>query len=207
MTPALGELLPSAAAVALSPFPIIAVVVVLSAPRARSNGVAFAIGWLVGLSALSIVVVAAVGSAAADRESSPALAWARIAVGVALFALAVRRWRSRPAEDEEPTVPGWMASLDDLSPRKAVGIGMASGSERYSSVLPGVSSITFGGSAVSSPRGARYQRVARTSGGGKVPKGSSHPSAGRPGSRPGAPPTSNKTRTRGSVWNCSTASS
>lgn len=123
--PAVGELLPSAAAVALSPFPIIAVVVVLSAPRARANGVAFAVGWLIGLSALSIVVVAVVGTAAGDRDSSPALAWARILVGLALFALAARRWRTRPAEDEEPTVPGWMASLDELSPRKAVGIGMA----------------------------------------------------------------------------------
>lgn len=125
MTPALGELIPSAAAVALSPFPIIAVVVVLSAPHARRNGVAFALGWLVGLSALSVVVVALAGGAAAKGDGSAALAWVRVVAGLALFGLAWRKWRSRPAEDEEPVVPGWMASLDDLSARKAVGVGLA----------------------------------------------------------------------------------
>jgi hypothetical protein len=40
----IGELLPSACAVALSPIPIIAIVLVLGAPKARSAGSAFALG-------------------------------------------------------------------------------------------------------------------------------------------------------------------
>jgi threonine/homoserine/homoserine lactone efflux protein len=118
-------MLPSAAAVALSPFPIIAVVVVLSAPRARRNGVAFAAGWLAGLTALTAVVVMVVGVAASEGEGSLAVAWVRVLVGAALLVLAVKKWRSRPAPGEEPEVPRWMASLDDLSARRSVGIGLA----------------------------------------------------------------------------------
>jgi threonine/homoserine/homoserine lactone efflux protein len=125
MSSTVAELLPSAAAVALSPFPIIAVVVVLSAPDARRNGVAFAAGWLAGLTALTSVMVMVVGVTASEGEGSPALAWVRVLVGAALLVLAVRKWRSRPAPDEEPKVPRWMASLDGLSARRSVGIGLA----------------------------------------------------------------------------------
>ena len=40
----IGDFLPAAVAVALSPIPIVAVVLMLGTPRARSNGPAFALG-------------------------------------------------------------------------------------------------------------------------------------------------------------------
>lgn len=52
-----GNLLPSAVAVALSPMPIVAVVLVLSSQRARTAGPAFAIAWIAGRAAVSAVVV------------------------------------------------------------------------------------------------------------------------------------------------------
>ncbi len=57
MSDAIGDLLPSALAVALSPIPIIAIVLVLGAPNARRAGPAFAVGWVAGLLAVSAVVV------------------------------------------------------------------------------------------------------------------------------------------------------
>ena len=47
----IGELLPAAVAVALSPIPIVAIVLVLDSSRARRNGLAFAGGWVSGLTA------------------------------------------------------------------------------------------------------------------------------------------------------------
>jgi hypothetical protein len=47
MGEAIGQSLPLAIGVALSPIPIIAVVLMLTTPRARSNGPAFVVGWLV----------------------------------------------------------------------------------------------------------------------------------------------------------------
>ena len=49
LSDAIGGLLPSAVGVALSPIPIIAVILMLDTPKARSNGPAFALGWVFGL--------------------------------------------------------------------------------------------------------------------------------------------------------------
>jgi Sap, sulfolipid-1-addressing protein len=49
MGQAIGEILPFAVGVALSPVPIIAVILMLVTPRARVSGPAFVVGWLTGL--------------------------------------------------------------------------------------------------------------------------------------------------------------
>ena len=50
MVDAIGEVLPWAVAVAISPIPIIAVILMLFTPKANTNGPAFLVGWVVGLS-------------------------------------------------------------------------------------------------------------------------------------------------------------
>ncbi len=59
MGQAIGDLLPSAVGVAFSPIPIIAVILMLGTPKARTNGPAFAIGWVLGLVIVSTVIVLA----------------------------------------------------------------------------------------------------------------------------------------------------
>ena len=49
---AIGDILPQALAVALSPIPIVAVILVLGTSSARMAGPAFAAGWIVGLLAI-----------------------------------------------------------------------------------------------------------------------------------------------------------
>jgi hypothetical protein len=94
---AIGDMLPAALAVALSPFPVIAVVLVLATPQARSNGVAFALGWLAGLTGLvAIVLLVADGSDSPDGSTWVVIDWIRIAVGAAMIAVAVKKWRGRP---------------------------------------------------------------------------------------------------------------
>jgi hypothetical protein len=51
------------AGVALSPLPIIAVVLMLTSRKARVNSPAFALGWLVGLGVVGAVVLALPGQA------------------------------------------------------------------------------------------------------------------------------------------------
>jgi threonine/homoserine/homoserine lactone efflux protein len=43
---------------------------------------------------------------------------------VLLLLAAARNWRSRPAIGEEPETPKWMAGIDDLTPPKALGLGL-----------------------------------------------------------------------------------
>ena len=123
---AIADLLPTALAVALSPFPIVAIVMVLASPRARSAGPAFAAGWVVGLSTVSVIVVV-VASGAADRGSTAdtGVNWLQVALGVVLFAMARRQWRGRPAPGETPEMPGWMAGIDGITPGRAVVLGLA----------------------------------------------------------------------------------
>jgi hypothetical protein len=56
MGAAIGQALPLAVGVALSPVPIIAVVLMLMSQRARLNGTGFVLGWLAGLGVATPVV-------------------------------------------------------------------------------------------------------------------------------------------------------
>lgn len=103
---AIGNLLPTALAVALTPIPIVAVVLVLGAPNARTAGPAFAAGWIAGLVLVSIVVVLLVGTADDPDSDDPGLNWFKIAIGVLFLVMAARQWTKRPAEGEEPPTPG-----------------------------------------------------------------------------------------------------
>jgi hypothetical protein len=60
------------------PSPIVAVVVVLGAPRARTAGPAFALGWIAGLLAVSAIVVLLVGSRSDPDTDDPGLNWFKI---------------------------------------------------------------------------------------------------------------------------------
>ena len=78
----IGDLLPSAFAVALSPIPIVAVVLVLGAPRARAAGPAFALGWIGGLVAVSVIVVVVLAAGSDPDSDDPGVAWLKVALGI-----------------------------------------------------------------------------------------------------------------------------
>jgi hypothetical protein len=72
MGPAIGEILPLAVGVAISPIPIIAVVLMLSTPKDRGNGLAFLLGWLVGPGLVGVIVLLVADPAGASEDSGPA---------------------------------------------------------------------------------------------------------------------------------------
>ena len=102
--------------------PIIAVILMLFTARAASNSLAFLSGWLIGLSVAGLVVLA-VGLESSQGEESTTSGWIKIVIGVLFLGLAVKQWSSRPTGDEEPTMPGWMASIDQFTAPKSFGIG------------------------------------------------------------------------------------
>jgi len=121
----IGDLLPAALAVALSPIPVVAVVLVLGSQRARSAGPAFALGWIAGLAAVSALVMLLLsGSADADPDD-PGVAWLDLAIGLLFLALAAKQWKKRPRQDEAPEMPSWMATVDSATPPKAAALGLA----------------------------------------------------------------------------------
>ena len=125
MGAAIGDVLGLAAGVAVSPLPIVAIILLLATPRGRANGSLFAVGWLVGLSVLGAVVLLLAGPTDPSDDGQPAAwtGWLKLLLGVLLLLLAARQWRARPAEGAEPEMPKWMAGLDRLRPGQALGLG------------------------------------------------------------------------------------
>jgi len=118
---AIGDLLPSAVAVALSPIPIVAVVLVLGSAHARRSGPAFALGWIAGLLVVSTLVVLLLGGSADSDLDDPGLNWFKIGVGLLFLAMAGQQWKKRNATE----APAWMATIDTAPPSKALVLGLA----------------------------------------------------------------------------------
>jgi threonine/homoserine/homoserine lactone efflux protein len=126
MGDAIGQVLSFGVGVALSPIPIIGVVLMLSTPRARSNGPAFIAGWILGLAVVGTIVLVASSGADAGDQGEPA-DWVnllKLVLGLLLLLVALRQWRGRPAEDEEAAMPKWMAAIDTFKPAKAAGLAV-----------------------------------------------------------------------------------
>lgn len=124
LTQAIGDLLPSAVGVAVSPVPIIAVILMLGTPKARSNGPAFAVGWVAGLAIVAAAVLVAAGGADdPDSSTSTGVDWFQVAVGVLFLVMAAGQWRKRPKEGQEPEMPAWMATIDTFTAPKALALG------------------------------------------------------------------------------------
>jgi Na+/melibiose symporter-like transporter len=117
----IGEILPFAVAVAISVTAIIAVILILFTPKARTNSVAFLFGWVLGLTVVGTIVLIAGDFASDDSGESTASGVVKLVLGLVLLLLAVRNWRSRPKAGEEPEMPGWMATIDDFGAGKSGG--------------------------------------------------------------------------------------
>jgi len=118
--------LPFAVGVAISPMPIVAMVLMLITPRAKPNGFSFLAGWVVGVAALGAVVLAVAGPSNPTDNGMPATwtSWLKLVLGLLLVALAVKEWRARPAPGDDIAMPKWMSALDDFSPVKASGMAV-----------------------------------------------------------------------------------
>jgi threonine/homoserine/homoserine lactone efflux protein len=120
---ALGQLIPLALVVALSPLTIIpAIVLVLQSDRARAAGLAFLSGWLLGLAATTAVFVQLPRLLDGLNRPAPTwAAWVRIAVGIALVAFGVWRWLTRHRTTKQPT---WLNRLTRMTPVGAATVGL-----------------------------------------------------------------------------------
>jgi threonine/homoserine/homoserine lactone efflux protein len=124
---AIGQILPFAVGVAISPVPIIGVILMLATPQARSNGPAFIFGWVAGLAIVGTVVLLAASGADASDQGQPA-DWAsvlKLVLGLLLLLVAARQWRGRPRAGQEAPMPKWMQTIDGFTAGKAAGFGVA----------------------------------------------------------------------------------
>ena len=127
MGDAIGESLPTAVGVAISPLPIVAVVLMLVTPRGRTNGLAFVLGWMLGLAVVGAVALSAASGANASDDGEPAT-WVsilKLVLGLLALLLGLKEFRGRPHGGGEAATPKWMQALDTFTPIKATGAGAA----------------------------------------------------------------------------------
>ena len=132
MGKAIGGSLPLAVGIALSPLPIIAVVLMLTSRKAKVNGPAFILGWLIGLGIVGAIALALAGTGGASKSGSPAawVSWVKIALGVLLLLVAARQFRSLAAGRAGPGVPGLLhppTAARFLNPAAGAGLGRLAG--------------------------------------------------------------------------------
>jgi threonine/homoserine/homoserine lactone efflux protein len=125
MGEAIGQVLTLGVGVALSPVPIIAVVLMLGTPRARANGPAFVLGWVAGLAVAGTVILLVSSGADASEDGDPAnwVGVLKIVLGLLLLLVAARTWKVRPRGEQEAELPRWMKTIDTFTASRAFGFG------------------------------------------------------------------------------------
>lgn len=147
----IGEVLPLALGVAVSPIPVVAAILMLLSPRARGAGVGFLIGWVAGI----VVVVTAftlLSSFLAEKDpdaSKPVQGIIKLVLGGLLLLLAWRQWRDRPRGEAAPALPTWMSAIDTLTPVKGTGLGfLLSALNPKNLIMSAGAGIAIGGGAL-----------------------------------------------------------
>jgi threonine/homoserine/homoserine lactone efflux protein len=126
MNQGISEVLPFAIGIAISPIPIIAIILILFSDRAKVNGPAFLAGWVIGLTVAATVVyvLSQAADVGTDSSSSDTTSWGKIVLGVVLLGLARREWAKRPKAGETPELPKWMATVETIAPPRAFGLAV-----------------------------------------------------------------------------------
>jgi threonine/homoserine/homoserine lactone efflux protein len=152
MNVVIGEILPLALGIAVSPIPIIAAILMLLSPRAKGTGLGFLLGWVVGIVVAVTVftLLAAVLPENDDDASNPTAGWIKIGLGVLLLLMAVKQWRGRPTGDHEPELPGWMKAIDTMTAAKGAGLGFLLSAVNPKNLLMAAGAgVIIGGTAAS----------------------------------------------------------
>jgi threonine/homoserine/homoserine lactone efflux protein len=144
----LGEILPLAIGIAISPIPIIAAILMLLSPRAKRTSVGFLIGWLAGIVVAVVLFTLLTSVIPQDNAGpSPVAGVIKIILGALLLFLAIKQWRTRPAEGEQASMPKWMLAIDSMTAGKALGLGFLLSAVNPKNLLMAISAGVIVGSA------------------------------------------------------------
>jgi threonine/homoserine/homoserine lactone efflux protein len=125
MGAAIGQTLPLALGIAISPIPIIAAILMLLSPKARVTSVGFLIGWLLGI-VVAVTVFTLLSAVLPDQDADsphPVQGVIQLVLGILLLLVAVRQWRGRPKPGQDPPMPKWMQAIDKTTFPVALGLG------------------------------------------------------------------------------------
>jgi threonine/homoserine/homoserine lactone efflux protein len=125
MGEAVGQIVSFGVTVALSPVPIIAVVLMLATPRGGVNGPAFLGGWIVGIAVLGTIVLLITDATSGSRHDAHATWLSILTIALDLFLLLIiaREWRRRRGE-RDAQLPTWMRTIDQFTAARSGSTGV-----------------------------------------------------------------------------------
>ena len=132
--------------VAVSPIAIGPIVLLLSRPRPLLGATAFAAGWIAGVAALSVALIAVVDGADVTDADPTALAIIDLAIGAAFIVAAGRISQRHRRRQRRPAV---LAALDAASARRTATLGLV-----VSGVNPKVWALSLAAAIAISAEGA-----------------------------------------------------
>jgi hypothetical protein len=111
-------------AITLEPIPLTAFILILASKRGVPKGAAFVSGWVVSLGIVVAVTVLATGNSPPKQNTAPSLGAlaVKIALGVVLLVIALRRYRSMGQPKKPKSPPKWQAGVDSMSPWYAMAL-------------------------------------------------------------------------------------
>jgi len=120
------HMLPFAVGIAISPVPIITVILMLFTPRPRSNGAGFLLGWFLGIGIPALVVFILDRVINQGNDSTPpsrVASMVRIVGGLILISVATWNWIYRNKPGDENKKPLLIRVVDSITPWKAILLG------------------------------------------------------------------------------------
>ena len=154
MIEALKDAFPMSLGLALSPFPLIAIIIILMTPKAKSNSLWFLLGWIFGIYGIGLLVLIIPGLGSNNEIPSIYSGGIRIALGLSLLIYAFKTWLNRPRSGDEIVTPKLFLSIDRFGLRKSMLTGFlfsaanvknmafsAAGTVRINQSLPGNESV------------------------------------------------------------------
>jgi len=125
MSDALSGMVPLAIAIAVSPIPILAVILMLLTERSTANAAAVLAGWFLALVVIGgVVALLGIGRADSAEDPSTGLLIAQFVLAAVLLAGALRRWRMRTRAGDDHESPKWMNAVRSVHPPRAFALGI-----------------------------------------------------------------------------------
>ena len=128
MIEALRAALTEATGIAISPIPIIAIILMLISARARINAPLFVLGWVSGLvltTSIGYFLIGARNSGSDSSGPSDLSLMLKLVFGLLFAYLAIMQFRKRPRPGVEAHEPKLFSMIDTLPVFAALGLGVA----------------------------------------------------------------------------------
>ena len=145
----IGDIIPLALVVTISPLNIIPAILLLFTTRPLLSASSFLIGFIAGVGGVLAVAVAVAGAVDRSSHSGPTT-WVgilKLGLGAYLLVAAVRKFRSRPRAGEPGVMPGWMDGIAAYSPVRSLGLGAVLGGLNPKNLVVAVAAAASIGSA------------------------------------------------------------